>query len=210
MLARCSAAPRKLLGLGLLGLSLFGCDASNERLDAERQNMEAPTLDRSPRVESPNASSGITEEALSSMPRDAEAASEQLKKTVNPKADSTWGDWAVNTATIIGESMPRSVADAISLFIDPISYVANIGDQFDKGTVVMRRRPTPMEIDITDAEGPNAGKMILAIFEQPDANTLVVCYNFNDGTRSKAFNSTAENDHFLVKYKRKQLNFQST
>ncbi len=153
----------------------------------------------SPTVDSPMASSGTTLEPLDA----AVIADEQLSKTVNSNADAAWGDWAVDSATVNGEPLPNEVAATISLYIDEGSYVVNLGDQVDKGTVVIRRDTDPMELDITGIEGPNAEKTILAIFDQDDSNSLIVCYAFDGAVRPKEFTSTAENGHFLVKYKRK-------
>ena len=206
-----------LIGASLLAATLVGCEAPREPnpMDQAAQNTATETAvdtipNSSPSLEAPPSSSGTTFEPLAETAannsQNKSAADELLKKTINPSADAAWGDWAVDTATINGEAMPRDVAATISLFIDATTYIANVGDQVDKGTVVIRRNTTPMELDITGVEGPNAGKTILAIFEQPDANTLVVCYSFSQTARPTEFSSTAENGQFLVKYKRKPLN----
>ena len=207
-----------LAGASLLAATLIGCEAPREpnAMGTAEQNTATETAvdtipNSSPSLEVPLPSSGTTlepqtESAAINPENKAAAGDEQLMQTLNPSADAAWGDWAVETATMNGESMPRDVAATISLFIDATTYIANVGGQVDKGTVAIRRSTTPMELDITGAEGPNAGKTILAIFEQPDANTLIVCYSFNQSARPTEFSSTAENGQFLVKYNRKGLN----
>ncbi len=44
---------------------------------------------------------------------------------------------------------------------------------------------------------------MLAIFEQPDANTLIVCYALSRPERPTEFTSTPENGNYLTKYTRK-------
>lgn len=198
---------RSLFILPVVCISFVGCEPPRESLSdsSSRSSSSAPPVDLpdppkidSPSVDSPAASSGTTAELDV-----ADAAKEQLKKTVNPNADAAWGDWAVDSAVLSGEPMPSEAAAAISLYIDEAGYVVNLGNQLDKGTMVVRRDTNPMELDITGVEGPNQGKTILAIFEQKDSNSLVVCYSFAKEERPKEFTSTPENGHFLVNYKRK-------
>ncbi len=189
--------------LTLVLLVVVGCEQPRMPVSSEVSNSSATPAESvtSPTVDIPMASSGTTLEPFDA----ATVADEQLMKTVNPNADAAWGDWAVDSATLSGEPLPNEVAATISLYIDEGSYVVNLGDQVDKGTVLIRRRADPMELDITGVEGPNAGKTILAIFEQADSNSLVVCYSFEGAERPKEFTSTVENGHFLVKYKRQVI-----
>ena len=191
----------------LLSVAFMGCEQPRMPVDSEAGPVgvdgnytEAISTESvaSPTVDSHMASSGTTAELDAAV-----IADEQLKKTVNPNADAAWGDWAVDSATLSGEALPNEAAATISLYIDEKTYIVNLGEQVDKGTVIVRRNVQPMELDITGTEGPNAGKTLLAIFDQADSNSLIVCYALDGRDRPKEFTSTAETGHCLVKYKRK-------
>ncbi len=112
----------------------------------------------------------------------------------------------MESATLAGQPLPEDTLKSISLYIDEKGYSVKVGEQLDKGTTTIRRDTSPMQIDVIGVEGPNAGKTILAIFEQPDANTLIVCYALSKPERPTEFSSTPENGYYLAKYRRKVAN----
>ncbi len=86
------------------------------------------------------------------------------------------GRWGSRVALLAGQPLPPDLIKTISLYIDEKVYSVQVGDQIDKGTDHDPPDVSPMQIDIVGTEGPTRAKTILAIFEQSDANTLVVCY----------------------------------
>jgi uncharacterized protein (TIGR03067 family) len=112
------------------------------------------------------------------------------------------GTWVPLVAELGKQKFPDATLKAMKLVLTEESYVLNIGDQVDKGTVKLDADKTPKAMDITGTEGPNKGRTILAIYELK-GDSLRVCYDLGGKARPKEFTTMADQTPlFLVTYKR--------
>jgi uncharacterized protein (TIGR03067 family) len=114
------------------------------------------------------------------------------------------GVWKPISAALAGSKVPKPALSAISLRISGANYeVSVIGEkQPDRGTHTLDDSTTPKRITITSTNGPNKGKTFLGIYEVKDANSLQVCYDLSGTAYPAKFESSAENGHYLVEYRR--------
>jgi uncharacterized protein (TIGR03067 family) len=113
------------------------------------------------------------------------------------------GTWNAVEAQLGGQQIDAEYIPAIILKVENENYESIFGGKIDKGTLKYFPYSIPMAIDIAGTEGPNSGKTIKAIYKS-SGGFLFVCYNLINGERPKTFVSTAENQFYLVRYKRAQ------
>jgi uncharacterized protein (TIGR03067 family) len=107
------------------------------------------------------------------------------------------GRWQPVSAQLGGRELPIASFRGAALILQPGTY--EFGN--DSGTFTQGNAGPPAQMDIQGKVGPNAGKTILAIYSLQQ-DELVICYQLGAGPRPSAFESPAETQVFLVKYKR--------
>jgi uncharacterized protein (TIGR03067 family) len=112
------------------------------------------------------------------------------------------GTWSAVSAIMAGAAFPAQVTNTITLAITGDQYVVDVGGQPDKGTCVTDTTQSPQRMTITGTEGPNAGKTLLAIADFPSEGEMRICYDMAGKKFPETFESTAENGHFLVTYRK--------
>ena len=73
----------------------------------------------------------------------------------------------------------------------------------DEGTLKLKPKAKPKEMDIIGTDGPNKGKTFLAIYER-DGDTLRICYDLGGESRPTEFKTKEGTKQFLVTYKREK------
>jgi len=127
-----------------------------------------------------------------------------LARAGAPAADSLDGTWLPEKAELAGKPWPEEIRKITKLKIDGENYLVTVGDSPDKGTLKINADANPKQIDVTGVEGPNKGRTFLAIYEQPDGDTLRICYDLSGQGRPTEFKTAAGTKLFLVTYKREK------
>jgi len=117
--------------------------------------------------------------------------------------DGIQGTWLPESAELGGKKFPDEVCKTIKLVVKDDRYTVTVGKSVDQGTVKLKPTAKPKELDITGTDGPNKGKIILAIYER-DGDTLRVCYDLGGKERPTEFKTKAGTQQFLVTYKREK------
>src|SRR5712671_694551 len=89
-------------------------------------------------------------------------------------AKNIQGTWLPVKGELAGQPMADEVLKTITLQLNGGKYEVT-AENVDKGTYTLDSAAKPKIIDITGAEGPNAGKKIPAIYEL-NGDTLRICY----------------------------------
>jgi uncharacterized protein (TIGR03067 family) len=115
------------------------------------------------------------------------------------------GTWKPQQAVLAGQPLPPAVLEAITLTIDGTNYevvvVTEMGPSADRGTLTFDLAANPKGMTITGVEGPNAGRIIPAIYEL-DGDTLRICYDLSRQQRPAEFKSVPATRLYLVIYRR--------
>jgi uncharacterized protein (TIGR03067 family) len=115
------------------------------------------------------------------------------------------GTWKPQQAVLAGQPSPPAVLEAITLTIDGTNYevvvVTEKGPSPDRGTLTFDLAANPKGMTITGVEGPNAGRIIPAIYER-DGDTLRICYDLSRTQRPTDFKSAPATRLCLVTYQR--------
>jgi len=115
------------------------------------------------------------------------------------------GTWKPQQAVLAGQPSPPAVLEAITLTIDGTNYevvvVTEKGPSPDRGTLAFDPTANPKAMTITGVEGPNAGRIIPAIYEL-DGDTLRICYDLSRKQRPAEFKSAPATRLYLVTYQR--------
>ena len=122
--------------------------------------------------------------------------------TANSHSPSHEGNWKATAATLAGAPFPSSLTDSIALSVTGEQYEVNVGGNPDKGKCTVDRTTSPNRMTITGTDGPNAGKTFLAVFDFPEPTQMRVCYDLTGAAFPNTFESTADNELFLVVYSR--------
>lgn len=125
-------------------------------------------------------------------------------KSAAPDTYPRDGVWKPISAALAGSKVPKPALNAITLRISGANYeVSVMGEkQPDRGTHALNESTNPKRITITSTNGPNKGHTFLAIYEVTDTNSLRVCYDLSGTAFPAKFESTADNGHYLVEYRR--------
>lgn len=141
------------------------------------------------------------------------AADESTDKTKPPKpslaqtnAYTQDGIWKPIAAVLGGVRLPKASLDAITLKISGEQYevVDANEDHNDKGAFKLDTGSSPKRMTITSTNGPNAGKVFLAIYEMKDANSMRVCYDLSGRDFPKEFKAPKGSQFYLVGYRRQK------
>ncbi len=113
------------------------------------------------------------------------------------------GTWVPIEAELAGKPMPEAVLKSITLKTGDGKYEVAIANtpESDKGTYTLGTASNPKTMTIKSAEGPNAGKTLLAIYELKN-DTMRVCYDLSGTKHPQEFKTTPGSKLYLVKYKR--------
>jgi uncharacterized protein (TIGR03067 family) len=114
------------------------------------------------------------------------------------------GTWLPVKAELGGKTMGNDFLTNTILQLDAGKYDVTVAGAHDKGVYILDAGLKPKTLDITGAEGPNAGRKIPCIYEL-DGNTLKICYGLGNSPRPSEFKSPSGTRYFLVTYKRKKL-----
>jgi micrococcal nuclease len=120
------------------------------------------------------------------------------------KRGATNGIWHPVAAALGGQEFSQDAREDMVLKLSGEAYLVTANGTPDKGTCVVDTMHTPHRMTITGTVGPNQGKIMLAIFEITDKETLRVCYDISGKDFPAEFKSESGTNHFLVEY-RKEL-----
>ncbi len=113
------------------------------------------------------------------------------------------GAWIVDSAEMNGNSIAADDVSGIVLTLKDGTYLFQSTDITAKGTYKVDQTQSPATMDLTEVEGPNAGRTLRAIAEVT-ASGWRTCFALQAGAeRPKAFKTTADSGLFLASYKRK-------
>jgi uncharacterized protein (TIGR03067 family) len=115
------------------------------------------------------------------------------------------GVWIPVKAELGGQVMSDAVLKTIILKINKTQYEVTVEGtpQSDEGTIEFDPSAKPKGMKIAGQKGPNAGKIIPAIYELK-ADTLRVCYDLSGASRPTDFKSSGGTKLYLVTYNRKK------
>jgi uncharacterized protein (TIGR03067 family) len=114
------------------------------------------------------------------------------------------GKWKPESAEIGGKKIDE-VAELKELLITITGdrYEVVIKDKTDRGSLKLDETKTPRQMDATDTEGDDAGKVIKAIYELKD-DTLRVCYAMKGDERPTEFATKEGSPLLLITYRREK------
>ncbi len=107
------------------------------------------------------------------------------------------GTWALADAQLGGKEYPLASLNGAALHLTTNAYEFS----GDSGGYVTVPGAKPAQIDIYGVQGPNAGRVIRAIYRQ-EGDDMTVCYQLGDGPRPAEFVSPPGSQVFLVHYRR--------
>jgi len=109
------------------------------------------------------------------------------------------GNWLIEEAELGGKKMPDEGFKGHKLSLKEGKYSIDN----DHGEYKIDPKAKIKSIDITGTNGPNKGRLILAIYELQD-DTLRICYDLEGNVRPKEFVTKSGTMQFLVTYKREK------
>jgi uncharacterized protein (TIGR03067 family) len=115
-----------------------------------------------------------------------------------------FGQWSIENAELGGADITASFSDSVLEIHDDNGFVVYAQQKrIDAGNLFYANGRIDA-LDIMSTEGPGKGKTLKAIYQQPDADTLIICYNLDlAGARPEVFHSPQASKLFFVTYKRK-------
>ncbi|AYB29409.1 hypothetical protein [Chryseolinea soli] len=115
-----------------------------------------------------------------------------------------YGQWSIEKAELGGADITASLHDYILEIHDGNGFVVYVQQKrVDAGNLLFANGNGDA-LDITSTEGPGKGNTLKAIYQQPDAVTLIICYNLDlAGARPAAFHSPQGTKLFFVTYKKR-------
>ena len=111
------------------------------------------------------------------------------------------GTWLPESAELAGAKYPDQILKTMKLVLKDENYKVHVGDQTDEGMWKLDPDKSPRATDIMGTNGPNKGKVFLAIYER-EKDSLRVCYDLSGKARPTEFTTKANTKLFLVSYKR--------
>jgi uncharacterized protein (TIGR03067 family) len=112
------------------------------------------------------------------------------------------GIWIAEWAEADGAPVAGSDLSAIELELQDGAYTYRSPDGNTKGRFTIDVTKSPAAMDVTEREGPNAGRTIEAIVELT-ADGWRACYAFGGGGRPATFSTASGSGHVSARYKRK-------
>ena len=135
------------------------------------------------------------------------AASGGSSTLVDEKADlekevrKFQGTWTFESSETGGEKLPIGELKALILTFEGLKHTVKKGDDvIQVGTQKLDPSKSPKTIDVTIAEGPNKGTVMLGIYEI-DGDTLKVCFDPQGKKRPTEFKSAAGSENFVNVHK---------
>lgn len=114
---------------------------------------------------------------------------------------SLQGKWRIESMEAGGKPVESEELLSQELTINGATYETLTRDKKDAGTLALNETTTPKQLDATDTEGDDAGKVIKAIYEL-EGDTLRVCLSFENGARPTAMKTQEGSPWLLVIYRR--------
>jgi uncharacterized protein (TIGR03067 family) len=109
------------------------------------------------------------------------------------------GNWLIVEAELGGQKLPDEGIKDRKLSLKGGKYSI----ENDHGEYKIDPKTKIKSIDITGTEGPNKGRLILAIYELQD-DSLRICYDLEGRVRPKEFITKSGTKQFLVTYRREK------
>jgi uncharacterized protein (TIGR03067 family) len=113
------------------------------------------------------------------------------------------GKWKVETMEAGGQQIVPDEPEEMIIRVTGDRYERMTKDGPDGGTIKLDETQNPKTMDVTDTEGLDAGKVLLAIYELAD-DTLRVCYALNDSPRPTELTTKEGLPWVLITYKREK------
>jgi uncharacterized protein (TIGR03067 family) len=112
------------------------------------------------------------------------------------------GTWIVAEAEAGGQKVESEELKAVTVKIAGDRYEVTTSGGKETGSLKLDAGLKPKTMDISPADGPNAGKLVKAIYEI-NGDTMRVCYTLDDGARPAEFATTVSGT-LLITYKREK------
>lgn len=112
------------------------------------------------------------------------------------------GTWRPLVAELAGDRLSDETLQKMKLVMADGNYTFEEAS-LDKGTYTLDTSQKPKAMDIRGTEGPNRGKLFLAIYELK-GDTLRICYDLEGVKRPVEFKTEKNVQQFLVTYKRQK------
>lgn len=111
------------------------------------------------------------------------------------------GAWLPTAAELGEKPFDDATLKSMKLVIEGDNYTVTVGKSVDKGGTKIDPAAKPKTMDILGADGPNKGKIFLAIYEL-NGDTLRICYDLTGKARPTEFKTQKGGLHFLATYQR--------
>ena len=112
------------------------------------------------------------------------------------------GTWVIRSAELNGEAVSGDATDSTVVTIKDGTYVFESANASAKGKFTVDFTRMPATMDVTESEGPNAGRTLAAIAELT-ADGWRACYAVQGGDRPTQFKTSPDGGSFLAHYRRK-------
>ena len=124
------------------------------------------------------------------------------KAELEKEARKFQGTWTFESSVTGSEELPADQLKMLVVIFEGDKHTVKKGDDvFQVGTQKLDPSKSPKTIDVTMAEGPNKGTVMLGIYEI-DGDTLKVCFDPQGKKRPTEFKSEAGSQDFLNVHKR--------
>ena len=112
------------------------------------------------------------------------------------------GTWTFESSQAGGQELPTGELKGLILTFEGLKHTVKKGDDvIQVGTQKLDPSKSPKTIDVTIAEGPNKGTVMLGIYEI-DGDTLKVCFDPQGKKRPTEFKSAPGSENFVNVHKR--------
>ncbi|MFM7103096.1 MAG: ThuA domain-containing protein [Verrucomicrobiota bacterium] len=112
------------------------------------------------------------------------------------------GTWVIHSVQAGGIPVEDDTVRQAEMDLKDGSYHFRTPASEARGTVKIDNSSNPASMDVTETEGSNVGRRLLAVFEMT-ANGWRANYDFQGASRPASFQSGADNGYVLVEYRRK-------
>ena len=124
------------------------------------------------------------------------------KADVEKELKKFQGAWTVQSVEAGGKELPIDVFKGMTVTFEGDKYTVKIGDKvIQTATQKLDPSKSPKTLDVTVAEGPNKGAVLLGIYEI-SGDTLKVCFDPEGKKRPTEFKTAAGSQTTLAVYKR--------
>ena len=112
------------------------------------------------------------------------------------------GTWTFESSVAGGKELPADQLKGLILLFEGEKHTVKKGDEvIQVGTQKLDPSKSPKTIDVTVAEGPNKGTVMLGIYEI-DGDRLKVCFDPQGKKRPTEFKSAPGSENFVNVHKR--------